>query len=243
MKMDKNDEFIYDNEILEEGGETIEVAKKPRAYFGDWIRATAISLVIFVHTLGVSYDSSKYNIKPGWEKGEEKMQGIWKDLVQIGIPMFFYISGYAASFFKTEKKMAYATFTWGKCTRIFFPFLVAIPVFLIPALWLQRPYASTAIDGATNDDGLFTWYIAYFTHPVEIFNHISWLWYLPAMFVDFMLTYPILRWTKRRAAGVPFGRGDIETVLLQLITSAVWMILNKLAMADNYNGLCATETM
>jgi hypothetical protein len=34
------------------------------------------------------------------------------------------------------------------------------------------------------------------------------------MFVDFLLTYPILRWTKRRAAGLPFGRGDVETVLL-----------------------------
>jgi hypothetical protein len=47
----------------------------------DWVRATAISLVIFVHTLGVSYDSSGYNLKPEWRTGEEKMQGIWKDLV------------------------------------------------------------------------------------------------------------------------------------------------------------------
>lgn len=219
---------INDLCLFEGGIESISAppAKKPRAYYGDWIRATAISLVIFVHTLGVSYDSSGYNDLDGWKKGEEKMQGIWKDLVQIGIPMFFYISGYAASFYKTEKPMAYARFTWGKCTRIFFPFLVAVPLFLIPALWLQRSYADTKIEGATNDDGLFTWYIAYFTHPVEIMNNISWLWYLPAMFVDFMLIYPILRWTKRRAAGVSYGRGDIETVILQLITSTVWVLIN-----------------
>ena len=58
-----------DNQILFEGGvETISgpTAKKPRAYYGDWIRAMAISLVIFVHTLGVSYDSSGYNRKAGW---------------------------------------------------------------------------------------------------------------------------------------------------------------------------------
>ena len=40
--------------------------------------------------------------------------------------------------------------------RIFFPFLVAVPLFLIPALWLQRSYADTKIEGATNEviDGI-----------------------------------------------------------------------------------------
>ena len=144
----------------------------------------------------------------------EKTKGIWKDLVQIGIPMFFYISGMISSFFRTEKPMSWFRFTWSKCTRIFFPFLVAIPLFLIPSLWMQRNYEGWEIDGATKTDSLFTWFGAYLTHPVSILNNISWLWYLPAMFVDFMLTYPILRWTKRRQAGIPFGRGDVETVLL-----------------------------
>jgi len=60
------------NDVILEGGESIEMpvkAKKPRDYWMDWIRATAISLVIFVHTLGVSYDSSGYNnmiIHPKW---------------------------------------------------------------------------------------------------------------------------------------------------------------------------------
>ena len=115
---------INDSTILGEGDVTEAPKKKIRNYYMDWMRAAAISLVIFVHTLGVSYDSSGYNQLPAWSKGEEKMRGIWKDLVQIGIPMFFYISGYAASFFKTEQKMAYGKFAWGKVTRILFPFLV-----------------------------------------------------------------------------------------------------------------------
>jgi hypothetical protein len=32
-------------------------------------------------------------------------------------------------------------------------------------LWLQRSYADTHIDNATNEDGLFTWYKAYLTQP------------------------------------------------------------------------------
>ena len=97
------------------------------------------------------------------------------------------------------------------------PFLVAIPLFLIPMLWLSRRYCD---DGgcippdATVDSSLGTFYAKWLAVPGKLFNNISWLWYLPAMFVDFLLTYPILRWTKRRAAGLPFGRGDVETVVL-----------------------------
>jgi hypothetical protein len=59
------------------------------------------------------------------------------------------------------------------------------------------------------------------------------------MFIDFLLIYPLLRWTKRRAAGVPFGRGDVETVILQLVSSTVWMVMNKIVLGDNSDGLSA----
>jgi len=197
-----------------------------------------------VHTLGVSYDSAaSVGIYNKDSSGHNKMDGVIRDLVQIGIPMFFYISGFSSSYTKTEKKMAYGRFVWGKCTRIIFPFIVAIPLFLIPALWLQCTYASTAIDGAVCGDSFMTWFKAYIVAPVEILNHISWLWYLPAMFVDFCLTYPLLRWTKRRQAKLPFGRGDIEVIILQLITSGVWIAINYQIMGDHSDGLCAHLTM
>ena len=111
-------------------------AAKPRAYYTDWIRATSISLVIFVHTLGLSFDSTGYNVKPGWEIAREKRDGVIKCLVQIGIPMFFYISGIGTTFYKTEKNNAFCLFVWNKVTRIMFPFIVACFVFLIPRLYL-----------------------------------------------------------------------------------------------------------
>jgi fucose 4-O-acetylase-like acetyltransferase len=160
--------------------------------------------------------------------------------------MFFYISGYATSFFKTEKPFAYGKFVWGKCTRILFPFIVAVPLFLIPMLWFERSYCNgygCVPPGAPintldeiNATPLHVYYSKWLANPGKLFNNISWLWYLPAMFVDFLLTYPILRWTKRRAAGLPFGRGDIETVVLQLVTMGVWMVLQPVAMpADCYH--------
>ena len=67
---------MQNNEVILEGGDGVEMPvkeKKPRAYWFDWIRATAISLVIFVHTLGVSYDSSGANKTEAGKVGEEKM--------------------------------------------------------------------------------------------------------------------------------------------------------------------------
>jgi hypothetical protein len=67
---------MQNNEVILEGGDGLEMPvkeKKPRAYWFDWIRATAISLVIFVHTLGVSYDSSGANKTEAGKVGEEKM--------------------------------------------------------------------------------------------------------------------------------------------------------------------------
>jgi len=113
------------------------------------------------------------------------------------------------------------------------PFLVAIPIFLIPTLRMTCSYARVDIEGAKCGDSLWAFLAAYIVNPVEIMNHISWLWYLPAMFVDFMLTYPLLKWTKRRQAGLPFGRGDVEAVVLQLITSCVWMFISFNVMGDN----------
>jgi hypothetical protein len=33
---------------------------------------------------------------------------------------------------------------------------------------------------------------------------LSWLWYLPALFIDCILTYPLLRWSIRRSKRIPF---------------------------------------
>jgi len=57
--------------------------------------------------------------------------------VQIGIPMFFYISGIGATFFNTEKNN-YGIFVGGKVLRLLVPFVIAIFVFLIPRLYFGQ---------------------------------------------------------------------------------------------------------
>ena len=61
----------------------------------------------------------------------------------------------------------------------------------------------------------------------DILNHLSWLWYLPAMFKDFMLTYPLLRWTIRRKREIPFDKfTDVGIILHQIIIFVIWALIS-----------------
>jgi surface polysaccharide O-acyltransferase-like enzyme len=93
----------------------------------------AIFLVIFIHCLVNAADVSDF--KPDDHVAyQQKKDGIVKSLVQIGIPMFFYISGIASSFYNTESK-GFALFLWDKILRLAVPFVVGIFIFLIPRLY------------------------------------------------------------------------------------------------------------
>ena len=114
--------------------------------------------------------------------------------------MFFYISGIGSTFFDTEKKH-FGIFVGDKVLRLLVPFVVAIFVFLIPRLYFGQTYEdyTRPNDEIEND----YWQFMKKTLPT-IYLKLSWLWYLPALFIDIMLTYPLLRWSIRRSRKIPF---------------------------------------
>ena len=65
---------------------------------------------------------------------------------------------------------------------------------------------------------------------------LSWLWYLPALFIDCMLTYPLLRWTIRRSKRIPFDPiVDTGIIVHQIVTLGVWCLpCYFLVTKDNY---------
>jgi surface polysaccharide O-acyltransferase-like enzyme len=97
------------------------------------VRALAIQLVIFIHCLVNSADAADFKAddNPGIQ---QKKDGIVKSLVQIGIPMFFYISGIASSYFNTEGR-GFTLFFVDKVLRLILPFFAAIFIFLVPRLY------------------------------------------------------------------------------------------------------------
>jgi len=60
-----------------------------------------------------------------------------------------------------------------------------------------------------------------------IHQKLSWLWYLPALFIDVMLTYPLLRWSIRRSKQIPFDPlTDIGIICHQIVLLALWAVVN-----------------
>ena len=135
--------------------------------------------------------------------------------------MFFYISGIGATFFKTEEKN-YGVFVGDKVLRLLVPFVVAIFVFLIPRLYFGQQYE----DFTRPDDQIESNYWTYMQKTLPTIHlKLSWLWYLPALFIDCILTYPLLRWTIRRSKRIPFDPlVDTGIVLHQIITLGIWCL-------------------
>jgi hypothetical protein len=135
--------------------------------------------------------------------------------------MFFYISGIGSTFFDTEKNN-YGIFVGGKVLRLLVPFILAIFVFLIPRLYFGQQYEDfTRIDDVVENN---YWTYMQKTLPT-IHLKLSWLWYLPALFIDCILTYPLLRWSIRRSKRIPFDPlVDSGIIALQLITLGVWCL-------------------
>ena len=161
--------------------------KMERMYYADWIRVIAVHFVIFVHSLMNAADTTELSN----HDAHEKKEGIFKCMVQIGMPMFFYISGMSATFFNAEKH-GFCFFVKGKVQRLLVPLLMSILVFLIPRLYLSQDYeAWTRVDDKIESN--------FFVYAFKVFPSIhtklSWLWFLVVLFIVMLLNYPLVAWT------------------------------------------------
>ena len=59
---------------------------------------------------------------------------------------------------------------------------------------------------------------------------ISWLWFLPALFIDSIIHYPLLMLVKRRKEEKPFGLDDILYYLAMITNFTVWAGINYVAL-------------
>ena len=189
-------------------------AKKKREYYADWMRSTSVQLVIVVHSMWLAKDATGFlNAKDNMQYGTEifqKCKGFIRTLVQVGIPIFFYISGMSTTYFNSQKPTNnFLVFFWSKFKRLMIPFFVAIPTILIPRLYFSQDYQESSCFTWENDvygsKCIFQYnYFTYFKLALPtLFGNLSWLWYLPALFCDSLVNYPLLCWTQRRSRGIP----------------------------------------
>lgn len=110
----------------------------------------------------------------------------------------------AMTFYNTEGK-GFGVFLGEKSLRLLVPFVIAIFIFLIPRLYFGQQYEDwcrpNSDNGEIEND---YWAFQQKTLP-DVPTKLSWLWYLPALFIDIVLTYPLVAWTIRRSRKIPYS--------------------------------------
>ena len=104
----------------------------------DWLKASACHLVLALHCIHsadeVFEQSKRFN------SFAEHKNALFRYLVQGGIPMFFVMSGQAASQYPTEKK-GFLAYAQGKFKKLGLAFVFAVFAYLIPSLYIRQPFA------------------------------------------------------------------------------------------------------
>jgi hypothetical protein len=69
-----------------------------------------------------------------------------------------------------------------------------------------------------------------------IYTKLSWLWFLPALFIDSCINYSLLAWTQRRSAGKPIDwKIDAKYLAGLSLAMLVWALPN-IFLAEKNSG-------
>lgn len=222
--MSDNDEDDVGSEQYADYSEEESEIVHERLYYIDWMRAVAIELVVLVHCISQLYyegNITKETDRVNWEK----KNGALRALLQLGIPLFFYISGVAAKFYNVDKG-SFPAYTADKIKRLVLPMLFAIPIFLWP-----RNYLDQGLEGRIGDEVIQN-PLRYFVRMMAVLpSMMSWLWFLVALFLVAVINYPLVAWTYRRSRQRDFEvvtDGSLIFLHLALMTGyaffCLWMV-------------------
>eukprot|EP01054_Gregarina_sp_Poly1_P003994 Gregarina_sp_Poly_1__3993@NODE_2202_length_2492_cov_276_362474_g25_i1_p1_GENE_NODE_2202_length_2492_cov_276_362474_g25_i1NODE_2202_length_2492_cov_276_362474_g25_i1_p1_ORF_typecomplete_len527_score37_69Acyl_transf_3/PF01757_22/1_8e11Phage_holin_3_3/PF16083_5/7_1Phage_holin_3_3/PF16083_5/25_NODE_2202_length_2492_cov_276_362474_g25_i18042384 len=158
-----------------------------RAHHVDWLRFTANWLVLAVHFVR-TVEEMKLPALPGQQAA---MRAFIVNLLQAGMPMFFYASGRASGF---SNQRSFLSFLRRKCLRLIMPLGAAYFTILLPAALISGPFyegrdnnmpASTWANLSTS----ISWWLS--RSPLQC---LEWLWYLPVLALLGFITYPYCLW-------------------------------------------------
>ena len=170
-------------------------------------------MVMFVHSMMNAADTVDLQDRSAIEKKE----GIAKCMNQVGMPLFFLISGIGMAHIRDE---GFDKFLIGKVKRLLIPLAVAIVFLLIPRLYLSQQYeAWTRVDpDKPPEDDFLMFFIGIL--PL-VFGKLSWLWFLVVLFEVSMLCYWPIIMMKRRQMKLEI---DFEPVYYA-VSMLVWVAI------------------
>ena len=102
-----------------------------------------------------------------------------------------YISG------KVSSLDIFKDFIIKRARRLLIPFVIAVPILLIPRLYMGQEYEEwTRVKPDNSPDWNYFSYV-YKVIPT-ILQKLSWLWFLPVLFLIGILNFPLQVWSERR---------------------------------------------
>lgn len=129
-------------------------------------------------------------------------------LVQIGIPIFFYISGVGVTFYNTEKHGSFWRFLWVKFMRLIVPLIPAIFILHIPRHYISQGWDDIGrLDNKSRIENDFLKYVPEVLAD-NFLSKIGPLWFLLFIFQIMIMSYPLIRWTFRRRSLIPIDSVD-----------------------------------
>lgn len=173
----------YDS-MVRQGTPPAAVPEERRAYYLDWLRILAIYSVVFYHCIqGLDW----INLWVGTEK--RHVMAYKSSSLQIGMPIFFHISGRAQAFSKPKEVI---TVMLERFIRLIIPFVFGMLV-LVP-FW---QYCQLRDAPGDHPKMYFLWYVWFFQKDHYQF-HVGWLWFLPALFVIGVFSAPVFAFAETR---------------------------------------------
>lgn len=158
-----------------------------RAWHVDWMRFVANWLVVSVH-----FVRTVKEMELSASEGQTAtLNAFLVNLLQIGMPIFFYASGRASGF---SNDRSFWLYLQKKCLRLLVPLLASYFTVLLPAALISGPFYESRDDSMpestwSNLGESIKWWLKRF--PVGC---IEWLWYLPALAALGVITYPYCLW-------------------------------------------------
>lgn len=172
----------------------ISQSSAPRRYDLDWLRLTAIVILLFYHT-GMIYVSWGWHIKSA--QHSQPLEEIMRWLHRWRMPLLFFISG-AGTFFALQRR-TYGTYAGERFRRLFIPVVFGMFVIVPPQIYIEWLFR-----------GRFTGsYLQFYPEVLKLEPYhdggtggaFSWhhLWFIVYLFFYSVLSIPVFRWLRSDA--------------------------------------------
>ena len=135
---------------------------------------------------------------------------------QVGIPVFFLLSGMGSIYYDTEKK-GFIRYAINKTQRLILPVVFSIPLFIIPRLYVTQSWDDL---GRVKKGTEIEWNIFKYLSQIFLDNFVmklGHLWFLPVLLLVCLVNYPLLAYSRRRMKMLPVGRKDVMIIIAQFI--------------------------